>query len=55
MAASIVSESEDTFHEAVSFSLSLLGLSGASLKEEQPSAVRAVYEGQDVFACLPTG
>ena len=55
MAASIVSESEDSFHEAVSFSLSRLRLSGASLKEEQLSAVKTVYEGQDVFVCLPTG
>ena len=55
MALSIVIESEYTFHEAVSFSLSQFGLSGVSLKEEQHSAVRAVYEGQDVFVCLPTG
>ena len=41
MVASIVSESEDTIHEAVSFSLSRLGLSGES-QEEQLSAVEAV-------------
>ena len=35
MAASIVRESVDTFHVAVSSSLSRLGLSGVSLKEEQ--------------------
>ena len=38
-----------------SFSLSRLRLSGVSLKEEQLSAIWAVYEGQDVFVCLPTG
>ena len=26
-----------------------------SLKEEQLIAIKAVYEGQDVFVCLPTG
>ena len=38
--------------EAVSFSS---GLSGMSLKEEQLSAIKAVYEGRNVFVCLPTG
>ena len=38
--------------EAVSFSS---GLSGMSLKEEQFSAIKAVYEGRNVFVCLPTG
>ena len=40
------------FSEAVSFSS---GLSGMSLKEEQLSAIKAVYEGRNVFVCLPTG
>ena len=25
------------------------------MKEEQSSAIRAIYEGRDVFVCLPTG
>ena len=45
LAASIVSKSEYTFYEAVSFSLSQLELSGVSVEEEQLSAVKAVYEG----------
>ena len=49
----IVSESEDTFCEAVSFSLSralwCVSKGGATF------TVKAVYEGQDVFICLPTG
>ena len=40
------------FSEADSFSS---GLSGMSLKEEQLSAIKAVYEGHKVFVCLPTG
>ena len=43
------SGSEDTFREAVSFSLSRLGLSDVCLKEGQHGAV---YEGQDVFVSL---
>ena len=39
------------FHEAVSFSLSRLGLSGVCLKEEQLAAVKGVYDGQDVHTC----
>ena len=26
-----------------------------SLKEDQLSAIKAVYEGRNVFVCLPTG
>ena len=39
------------YSEAVSFS----GLLGMSLKEEQLSAIKAVYEGRNVFVCLTTG
>ena len=38
--------------EAVSF---CLGLSGMSLKDKQLSAIKAVYEGRNVFVCSPTG
>ena len=55
MAASIVRERVDTFHVAVSSSLSRLGLSGVSLRRSNFSAIKAVHEGQDVFVCLPTG
>ena len=41
-----------SFFEAVFFSS---GLSGMSLKEEQLSTIQAVYEGNNVFVCLPTG
>ena len=40
---------------AIAFSLDQLGLSHVSLKEEQRSAIEAVYQGHDVFVCLPTG
>ena len=53
--SSIVSESADRFCEAISYSLSRLGFSGVSLKEEQLKAVKAVYEGLGVFVCLPNG
>ena len=53
--AIVVIGSEDTFREALSFSLSRLGLSGVCLKEKQLAAVKGVYERQDVFICLPIG
>ena len=40
------------FSEAISFSS---GLSGKSLKEEQLSAIKVVYEGHNVFVRLTTG
>ena len=43
------------FEEAVASALAALGSSGLQMKEEQKRAVRAVYEGKDVFVCLPTG
>ena len=47
--------SDREFDEALSYSLSQLGLPHLSLKEEQRLAVKAVYEGRDVFVWLPTG
>ena len=41
--------------KAISYSLEQLSLSHLSLKDEQRSAIRAVYEGRDVFVCLPAG
>ncbi len=32
-----------------------LKLPDVSLKEELRAAIKAVYEGKDVFVCLPTG
>ena len=43
------------FEDAIAFSLKQLGLPHVSLKEEQSSAIRAIYDGRDVFVCLPTG
>lgn len=45
----------DDFSDAVTFSLSQLGLPGVTLKEEQLSSIKAAYDGRDVFVCLPTG
>ena len=50
-----IDSSTGDFADAVTFSLKQLGLSQVILKEEQSSAIRAIYEGQDVFVCLPTG
>ena len=44
-----------SFSNAISYALAQLPLSHISLKNEQRLAIRAVYEGQDVFVCLPTG
>ena len=46
---------EVSFSSAITFSLEKLGLSDVSLKAEQRSAIKAIYEGRDVFVCLPTG
>ena len=45
----------DAFDGAILFSLDMLGQPHISLKHEQRLAVQAVYEGNDVFVCLPTG
>ena len=46
---------EDSFSSAIAFSLEKLGLPDVTLKAEQRSAIKAIYEGRDVFVCLPTG
>ena len=43
------------FSGALSHALEMLGSSDIDLKEEQKQAIRAVYEGKDVFVWLPTG
>ena len=49
------SATNDLFSDTVAFALETLGLPHVTLKEEQSSAIRSVYEGRDVFVCLPTG
>ncbi len=51
----VVSASSEDFSSALTFSLGQLKLPGLSLKEEQRAAIKAVYEGKDVFVSLPTG
>ena len=53
--ASAVSGSSEGFSSALTFSLGQLKLPGVTLKEGQRAAIKAVYEGKDVFVCLPTG
>ena len=43
------------FSDALAYTLVQLSPSDVSVKDEQRSAIRAVYEGRDVFVCLPTG
>ena len=43
------------FDAAVRFSLEMLGQPHITVKPEQREAMLAVYEGKDVFVCLPTG
>lgn len=45
----------DAFSAALTYSLDKLGLPQVCLKEEQRAAIKAVYQGRDVFVCLPTG
>ena len=56
--------SSPDFAEALSYALSALGLTTATteapltveaLKDEQRRAIKAVYDGMDVFVWLPTG
>ena len=44
-----------TFAECVSYALCQLKMESVTLKEEQRSAMEAVYNGYDVFVWLPTG
>ena len=43
------------FAKALSHALEMLGNSDFHLKKEQEQAIRAVYNGNDVFVWLPTG
>ena len=44
-----------SFSESLSFALSSLQMSHVSLKPEQRSSMKAIYDGHDVFLWLPTG
>lgn len=44
-----------SFPDALAYALAQLSLSHISVKDEQRSAIRAIYEGRDLFVCLPTG
>ena len=41
--------------EAVPFVLKSIGREGITLREQQVDCICHVYNGKDVFACLPTG
>ena len=49
------SDSSSYFPQALSHALSMLGLPKLLQKEEQKLAIRAVFDGKDVFVWLPTG
>ena len=44
-----------SFSEALSYAFRRLEMTQITVKEEQCSCMRAVYEGSDVFVWLPTG
>ena len=44
-----------SFSEALSYALQRLEMTQITVKEEQRSCMRAVYEGSNVFVWLPTG
>jgi len=44
-----------TFHDSVTYALACLKQRSVKLKPEQESAIKATYEGSDVFLWLPTG
>ena len=43
------------FSAAVCYALSQLRTPHLSLKEQQRRSIRAIFDGKDVFVCLPTG
>ena len=46
---------KSVFHNSIEYELSAIACSHLSLKEEQLSSVKAVYEGKDMFVRLLTG
>ena len=51
----MASASDCEFEVALTYALNCVGKEGLKLKAEQKEVVRKVYEGNDVFVCLPTG
>ena len=49
-----MAECSSAFASAIAYSLDKLGIPDIALKEEQQEAVKAIYEGKDVFVLLPT-
>ena len=49
------SESERKFNSGVAYALSCLKQGNLVLKAKQLDAIKAIYEGRDVFLWLPTG
>ncbi len=47
--------SRQSLSECVSYALVKLQMSDVSLKVEQRSSMKAIYDGRDVFVWLPTG
>ncbi len=45
----------DSFEEAVQFALERLHMKDLHPREEQLQSIKAVYDGLNVFVCLPTG
>ena len=46
---------EARFSSSLSYALSCLKCEQMKLKDKQVEAIRAVYDGEDVFLWLPTG
>ncbi len=47
--------SSSSFEEAVQFALERLHIEDLGPREEQLQSIKAVYDGLNVFVCLPTG
>lgn len=45
----------NNFELSLSYALSCLQLEGLEVKDKQKEAIRAIYDGKDVFLWLPTG
>ena len=45
----------DEFNSGLSYALSCLKFGDLKLKDKQREAIKAVYDGKDVFLWLPTG
>ncbi len=50
-----VAMNSSSFEEAVQFALERLHMKDLHPREEQLQSIKAVYDGLNVFVCLPTG